>query len=83
MFIILGDNPDPTIILALFHTTFNIILAVLWTPWLKPLIRALHKIFPRKASDLHLAVEHASTTLPEEIIPALEKDTQFLIGKVM
>ena len=83
MFLILGDNPDPTIILALFHTTFNIILAALWTPWLKPLLRLLHYIFPRRATDLHLAVEHVSTTLPEEILPALHHDVVLLLEKVM
>lgn len=83
MFIVLGDQPDPTLILALFHTTFNLILALLWAPWLKPLIRFLQYIFPRKVTDLHLEVEHISTTLPEEILPALSHDVGVLLEKVM
>ncbi len=83
MFLILGDNPDPTIILALFHTTFNVILALLWAPWLKKMIPLLHRLFPRPTSTLHLAVERVSTTLPEEILPALQCDTQLLVEKVI
>lgn len=83
MFLILGDNPDPTIILALFHTTFNVILALLWAPWLKQMIPLLHRLFPRPANSLHLSVERVSTTLPEEILPALQSDTLLLLEKVI
>lgn len=83
MYLILGENPDPTILLALFHTTFNIILAVLWTPLVTPLMRLLQWLFPRKHTDLHLAIEHVNTTLPEEIISALHTDAHMLIEKVI
>jgi phosphate:Na+ symporter len=69
-------------ILALFHTTFNLILAVLRAPLLKPLLRFLHIIFPPKESALQLAIDHINTTLPEEVLHAIEIDTALLLKKV-
>ena len=83
MYLILGPNPDPTILLALFHTTFNIILACIWAPWLKEVIRLDMWLFPRQKTDLHLAIEHINTTLPEEIIAAVQHDVGSLREKVM
>lgn len=82
LYFILGDNPDPTIILALFHTIYNLILAIIRTPLLTPLMRLLQKMFPRRHTDLHLAIEHVNTTLPEEVITALHKDVIMFIDKV-
>lgn len=83
LYLILGDNPDPTILLALFHTGFNVVLALIWAPLLNPLMRFLQWLFPRQHTDLHLAIEHVNTTLPEEIITALHKDTIMLIEKTI
>lgn len=83
LYIILGDTPDPTIILALFHTLYNVILAVIWAPLLTPLMRFLQRLFPRRHTDLHLAIEHINTTIPEEVITALHKDTIMFIEKVI
>lgn len=69
-------------ILALFHTVFNVVLAVLWTPLLGVLLQVLHRLYPPVASDLHLAIDHVNTHLPEEVIHAVQKDTQFLLQKV-
>lgn len=76
------NTTDHIVILSMFHTTFNIILALLWAPLLSPLLVLLHKIYPSHWSDLHLAIDHVNTTLPEEIIHALEKDTKLLLEKV-
>ncbi len=83
LYIILGDNADPTILLALFHTGFNVVLALIWTPLLTPLMKLLQKLFPQRHTDLHLAIEHVNTTLPEEIIAAIHKDAIMLIEKVI
>lgn len=83
MFSILGNDADPTLLLALFHTTFNIILALIWAPLLTPLTHFLKKLFPPRHTDLHLAIEHINTTLPEEIMSALRKDASMLLEKVM
>lgn len=73
---------DNILILAMFHTTFNIILAVIWTPLLGSLLKVLHIIYPPKKSDLHLAIDNINTTLSEEVIHALEKDSILLLDKV-
>lgn len=69
-------------ILAMFHTTFNIILATVRTPLLWVLLKALHYIYPPRKSELHLAIDNINTTLPEEVIHALEKDSLLLLDKV-
>lgn len=66
----------------MFHTLFNVILAVIWTPLLGPLLKRLAFIIPAKNSDLHLAIDHINTDLPEEVIHALQKDARFLLEKV-
>jgi phosphate:Na+ symporter len=76
-------SADHIVILSMFHTTFNIILAVIWAPLLSPLLTFLHWIIPNKKSDLHLSIDHVNTTLPEEIIHALETDTEELLWKVL
>ncbi|MBP6085974.1 hypothetical protein KA478_02060 [Patescibacteria group bacterium] len=66
----------------MFHTTFNIILAIIRTPLLGVLLKVLHRMFPAHASELHLAIDSINTTLPEEVIHALEKDTKELLTRV-
>ena len=46
-------------------------------------MRLLKWLFPVQHTDLHLAIEHVNTTLPEEIITALHKDTIMLIEKTI
>lgn len=70
------------IIVAMFNTTFNIILAMIWTPLLWHLLKLLHFIYPSKKSDLHLAIDNINTTLAEEVLHALEKDCMLLLEKV-
>ena len=79
----LGADADPTLVLALFHTTFNLILAVIWTPMLTPLMRFLRNIFPKKQTHLGLAVEQVRMTVPDEIIAALIHDSHTLIEKTI
>lgn len=83
LYFLLGENPDPVILLALFHTLYNLLLTLIWAPLLKPLIRMLQRMFPLKQTDLHLTIEHINTTLPEEIINALHKDTISFVEKVI
>lgn len=77
-----GSEADNILILSMFHTLFNVILAVIWTPLLGPLLKRLAFIIPAKNSDLHLAIDHINTDLPEEVIHALQKDARFLLEKV-
>lgn len=79
---LVDDTNNNILILSMFHTTFNIILAVIWTPLLWVLLKVLAKLIPQKASELHLAIDHINTALPEEVLHALEKDTELLLGKV-
>lgn len=83
LYFLLGNDPDPVILLALFHTLYNLLLTLIWAPLLKPLIRLLQWMFPRKQTDLHLAIEHINTTLPEEIITALHKDTMSFLERII
>lgn len=83
IFRILGESPDPTIALALFHTLFNIILACIWTPMLGPLLHYLRRVLPKHQTQLGMAIEHINISIPEEIIAALTKDTQLLIEKTI
>ncbi len=70
------------LILSMFHTTFNIILAVIWTPLLWVLLKVLHYIYPPQQSDIHFAIDHLNTNIAEEVIPALHKDALMLLEKV-
>ncbi len=79
---IAGSEADNILILSMFHTLFNVILAVIWTPLLGPLLKWLAYTIPAKNSDLHLAIDHINTDLPEEVIHALQKDAKFLLEKV-
>jgi Na+/phosphate symporter len=66
----------------MFHTTFNVILAIIWTPLLSVLLQLLHKIYPPRKSNLHLAIESVNTSLPEEVLSAVKKDIAMLLEKV-
>lgn len=68
--------------LSAFHTLFNIILAVIWTPLLWVLLTVLHKIFPAKKSDLQLAIHSVNTSLAEEMISAIDKDVKRMLQEV-
>lgn len=83
LFVILGENADPTITLALFHTLFNLILATIWTPLLTPLTRFLKWLFPKQQNHIGLAIENINTAVPEEIITAITRDTHMLLEKTM
>ncbi len=75
-------NADNILILSMFHTLFNIILALVWAPLLSPLLKRLAYIIPNKINDLHLSIDHINTDLPEEVIHALQKDAKLLLEKV-
>lgn len=81
--LVLGSrSEDGLFILSGFHTLFNLILAIVWTPLLWALLRFLHKIFPPKKSDLQLAIHSVNTPLAEEMLAALEKDTRRMLQEV-
>lgn len=83
MFLILEPDTDPTIVLAFFHTLYNLLLAVIWTPLLNPLIRFLRYLFPRREHLIGLALENINTTVPEEIITAITKDAYTFLEKTI
>ncbi len=80
---VLGADADPTIILAFFHTFFNVILVTLWTPLLNPLIRFLRLIFPKQQIHIGLAIENINNSVPEEIITAITRDISTLLEKTI
>ncbi len=83
IFLILDSDTDPTIVLAFFHTLYNLILVAIWTPLLSPLIRFLRYLFPRREHLIGLTLENINSTVPEEIITAITKDVYTFLGKTI
>ena len=83
LFFVLGDDANPVIVLSLFHTVFNVILALVWTPLLSPLTRFLEWLFPKKILYLGLAIESVHISIPEEYIAALIRDTKTFATKTL
>ena len=83
IFLILKPDTDPTIVLAFFHTFYNLLLALIWTPLLNPLIRFLRYLFPRREHLIGLTLENINTTVPEEIITAITKDAYTFLEKTI
>lgn len=83
IFLILEPDTNPTIVLAFFHTFYNLILVVIWTPLLNPLMRFLRYVFPRREHTIGLALENINSTVPEEIITAITKDTYSFLEKTI
>ncbi len=83
IFLILKPDTNPTIVLAFFHTFYNLILAAIWTPLLNPLIRFLKYLFPRREHLIGLALENINTMVPEEIITAITKDAYTFLEKTI
>lgn len=78
---ILGADASPVLLLALFHTLYNVILAAVCLPFLQPIIRVLNKIFPAPKNTLGLLIEHIDPYNTEELLAALITDTGTLLEK--
>jgi len=81
LFMILGADASPVLLLALFHTLYNVILAAVCLPFLQPIIRVLNKIFPAPKNTLGLLIEHIDPYNTEELLAALITDTGTLLEK--
>lgn len=65
---------DPALVLAVFHTVFNIILLVIWVPFLKLYAQKVTSWFVDRDAIHQFAVEQVNTTISEEILQALHTD---------
>ncbi len=81
LFVILGSDASPVLLLALFHTLYNVILAAVCLPFLHPIIRILNKIFPAPENTLGLLIERIDPQNTEELLAALITDTGMLLQK--
>jgi phosphate:Na+ symporter len=76
-------DADPVIGIAAFHTLFNIIGAILFVPIVKPYIKQIHRLWWTQHEDENrLAISQISTSLPEELIVAMNKDIVYVGSQI-
>ncbi len=74
---------DPSLVLAVFHTVFNIILLVIWIPFLKKYAQKVTSWFVDRDATHQFAVTQINTSINEEILQALHTDMWYLLSVVI
>jgi len=74
---------DPTLVLAIFHTTFNVILLAIWIPCLKWYSKQIMWWYVDHQSEHQFAISQINTTVSEEVIQALHTDMGYLLSLVV
>lgn len=73
-------SDDPSLVLAIFHTLFNVILLIWWMPSLKSYSRWVQKLFVYRDDSHQFAITKVNTEVDEEISQALHTDIGYLIA---
>ncbi|MCB1803143.1 MAG: Na/Pi cotransporter family protein [Gammaproteobacteria bacterium] len=75
-------DDDYTLKLAVFHTLFNLIGVIVFTPLIAPLVRLLNRMLKgsRPARDMPRYLSPASLDFPEVAVTALRRETQHLFN---
>lgn len=78
----LAGGSDPVLALAIFHTLFNVTGVVLLAPCIGLYSSRITRVLPTSTGSISLAIHEVATTMPEEVLVALEKDTKLLWNHV-
>jgi len=82
LFKYLNLNKD-VIWLAAFHTSFNLLWALIFFPFIKQISKFIKKIIPNKKNTLDLTIETINPDEWEVAILAVKKDTQKLFYRIL
>jgi phosphate:Na+ symporter len=70
---------DPVTGIAIFHTIFNVLGVVVFTPFVGYIAKLIKKVYPEK-KDIHTKFIHATLSeFPEASINAFQKEVNYLI----
>jgi len=75
--------PQDVVGLAVFHTTFNILWAILFFPFINQVSKLIKKIIPDKKEILDLAIENVDVSEWEMAILAIKQDTKNLFYRII
>ncbi|WP_456450523.1 Na/Pi cotransporter family protein [Hydrogenimonas sp.] len=78
----LMPHGDAVLRIALFHTLFNVLGAVLWYPFIKPLAAWLKRFFKHQKAHVTHYIHNVSADLPDVALDALEKEISHLAEEV-
>lgn len=77
---IVGTNPENAVMgVALFHTIFNVMGAILFFPFIALLTKMLYRIIPDKAINLTRYLHKITAQVPEAAVAAVRKEVVHLI----
>lgn len=79
----LVGTSDPALVLAVFHTLFNLILLGIWIPFLKFYAQKVSSWFIDRDWTHQFAVSQINTTINEEVLQALHTDVGYLLSVVI
>jgi phosphate:Na+ symporter len=79
----LVGTQDLALVLAVFHTLFNVILLGVWIPLLRPYANKITTWFIDRTATHQFAITQVNTSLSEEILQALHTDMGYLISVVI
>jgi Na+/phosphate symporter len=74
---------DLALVLAVFHTVFNVILLCIWIPLLRFYAKKVTTWFVDHTATHQFAITQVNTSLSEEILQALHTDMGYLISIVI
>jgi Na/Pi-cotransporter len=74
---------DLALVLAVFHTVFNLVLLSIWIPLLRPYADKITTWFVDRTATHQFAITQVNTSLSEEILQALHTDMGYLISVVI
>ncbi|MBN2403183.1 MAG: Na/Pi cotransporter family protein [Spirochaetes bacterium] len=71
---VFGLSGNPVLGIAAFHTQFNIIGVLIFSPLIPRLSGILERLFPEKRTVLTRFIQNTNVQVPEAAIPALRKE---------
>src|SRR5690554_3370155 len=74
---------DPVIALAIFHTFFNLMGTIIFTPFIGVFSRLIKKIYPEKKAIYTQYIHSSLPSFPEASINALKNETNYLFHLVI
>lgn len=74
---------DPLYALVAFHSSFNLIGIVIFLPFVAPFARYLESLFTARGDAVAAHLSGVSPALSDAALPAVEKETARLIGRVI
>ena len=74
---------DPLLALVAFHSLFNVLGVLMWTPLATRFARALERLFTTPTAVVNLYLDPAAATVPESALRALTNESEHLANRVI